>query len=109
MRALLDPNLPKLVERLVQAAMDDDMRAMRIIIDRTIPPLKPVSLPEPVTIEGDTLTDQARCVLDQVAAGQISPDAANRVFTGLNRVREMEEHLEMDKRITQMELSLSGK
>jgi len=58
---------------------------------------------------GETLTYQARSVLDQVAAGEIGPDAANRVFAGLHRVREMEEHLEMDERITQLELGLPSR
>ena len=106
LRALLEPDLPNLLQRLVDAAMDGDMQAMRIIIDRTIPPLKPVALAEPVTIEGETLTDQARGVLGQVASGEIGPDAAHGIFNGLNRIREMEEHLEMDDRITQLELGL---
>ena len=109
LRALLEPDLPNLLQKLVDAALDGDMQAMRIIIDRTIPPLKHVALPEPVTIEGETLTDQARGVLGQVAAGEIGPDAANGVFTGLRRVREMVENEEMDERITQLELSFSGK
>ena len=109
LRALLEPDLPNLLQKLVDAAMDGDMQAMRIIIDRTIPPLKPVALPEAVTIEGDTLTDQARGVLVQVAAGEIGPHAAHGVFNGLHRVRAMEEHREMDERITQLELGLSGK
>ena len=109
LRALLEPQLPNLLQKLVDAAMDGDMQAMRIIIDRTIPPLKPVALPEPVTIEGETLTDQARGVLCQVAAGQIGPDAAHGVFNGLHRVRAMVEHEEMEERITQLELSLAGK
>ena len=58
---------------------------------------------------GETLTDQARGVLVQVAAGEISPDSAHGVFNGLHRVLAMEEHQEMDERITQLELGLSGK
>jgi hypothetical protein len=44
-----------------------------------------------------------------LAPGQIGPDTARGVFNGLHRVREMEDHQEMDDRITQLELSLSGK
>jgi len=44
-----------------------------------------------------------------LAPGQIGPDTARGVFNGRHRVREIEEHQEMDERITQLELSLYGK
>jgi len=47
-------------------------------------------------------------VLGQVASGEISPDAAHRVFNGLHRVREMDEHEIMNDRITQLELRMLG-
>jgi len=44
-----------------------------------------------------------------LAPGEIRPDTARGVFNGLHRVREMEDHQEMDERIRQLELSLSDK
>jgi len=41
--------------------------------------------------------------------GEIGPDTPRGVSHGLHRVREMEEHQDMDERITQLELSLSDK
>ena len=51
----------------------------------------------------------SRTVPPGLAPGEIRPDTARGVFNGLHRVREMEDHQEMDERIRQLELSLSDK
>ncbi len=62
---------------LIEQARQGDMDAAKILVG-LLPRRKPVSLPEalPSFPAGDDLSQQARAILEQAAAGQIDRDAA---------------------------------
>lgn len=97
----------KIIAQIVQRALEGDMTAAKIVLDRILPPLKPVAVP--VTIEmppNPTPVIQAEAILAAASSGKISSDIAAQLIqavAGLTRIIEVEdlkERLEALERIT---------
>jgi hypothetical protein len=75
LRELLKPHAPELVAKVVQMAKDGDAAALRICIDRLIPPIKAVE--EPIELEGldGTLSEQGQAILRAMGEGKLASSA----------------------------------
>ena len=92
-RALVNDAIPDIVARLVAAAQAGDVQAARLILDRTIPALRPsddlVRLPLP---EGAPLADQGAAILAAAMAGTLTPGQAadmHKVVAAQSQLVEM--------------------
>ncbi len=77
LRELIKPHAAALVEKAVRLALDGgDVSALRLLIDRIIPPIKAVS--EPVALAGipttGTLAEKIDAIFHAAATGKISID-----------------------------------
>ena len=82
--------LPDLVER----AKSGDLEAQKLILDRGIPRLRAVSMPEALPQLEGTLTDQARALVALIAAGDLSTTVAAEIagiITASARVEEVDQ------------------
>ena len=82
--------LPDLVAR----AKDGDMEAQRLILDRGIPRLRAVSMPEALALPDGTLTDQAKALVALIAEGNLSTTVAAEIagiITASARVEEVDQ------------------
>lgn len=105
LRALLAPHAPELVAKAVQLARDGDTTALRLCLERILPPLKgkDTAVSIPAIADAQTLADKALAVIDAAAAGAITPTEAATLMqslTGLSRVIETDE---LEKRIAALE------
>ena len=76
LRDAADQILPVLIEK----ALAGDMDAAKLILDRGVPKMKPVSPPEAISLPGGGLMDQIRALLQQVASGEVSASAAGEML-----------------------------
>jgi len=111
LREKLLPHADQLIEMLTSFARAGDMSAMKIVMDRIIPPLKEeylqVSIPKIESAE-DCLKAQA-AVLNAVAAGDILP-SEGQVMSGLiDAQRKAYETQELAKRLDALEDSITLK
>jgi hypothetical protein len=94
LRDLLQPDAPALIEKVVKEAKAGDMQAMRICMERLIPPLRQDSEPVQLDIDiGDTPTDTALNVLQAISAGKLSiADGASLLgaVASAQRIHELE-------------------
>ena len=82
--------LPDLVAR----AKDGDLEAQKLILDRGIPRLRAVSMPEALALPDGTLTDQAKALVALIAEGNLSTTVAAEVagvITASARVEEVDQ------------------
>ena len=82
--------LPSLIER----AKSGDMEAQKLILDRGIPRLRAVSMPEAMALPGGTLTDQAKALVALIAEGNLSTTVAAEIagiITASARVEEVDQ------------------
>jgi hypothetical protein len=98
-----------LIAKVVEMAKAGDAAALRICIERLIPPAKakddPVELPE---ISG-ALADCGQAVLTALAEGRISPEEAATVMGALSGQARVVETSEIDKRLRALEEAAAKK
>lgn len=84
LRQLLVPHQGKLLETLIDFAKAGDMTAMKICMDRLMPPLRedPIHVTIPKITSADDCTKAQAAVLNAVAAGDMLP-GEGQVLSGL--------------------------
>jgi hypothetical protein len=105
MRDLLLPHAPELVAKVVEMAKNGDAAALRICLDRLIPPAK--SKDDPISIPGltDSLADNSRTVIKALAEGELTPEEAGTVLQALASQVRIIEADEIEKRLSALEQS----
>ena len=83
------------LQAVLEAALNGDMTAAKMILDRLVPPLRPHSESVSIPIEGGTgPAATAGAILGAAVAGSISPDAAVQLLSAaasLSRIIETED------------------
>ena len=104
MRAALATDLDKIISSLKAQALAGDPQAIRIILDRVLPALRPVEMPTVLALPVDgTLADQARAVVQAAADGDLAPSQAAQIITALGGVAKIIETTELLRRIEALE------
>jgi len=104
MRLALATDLDKIIGTLKAQALAGDAQAIRIILDRVLPALRPVDMPTVLALPVDgTLADQARAVVQAAADGDLAPAQAAQIVTALGGVAKIVETTELMRRIEALE------
>jgi len=95
LRQKLAERAEDVLRAVLDAALDGDMAAARMILDRVLPPLRPHSESVSLSIEAGTgPAATAGAILGAAVAGKITPDAALQLLSAaasLSRIIETEE------------------
>jgi hypothetical protein len=109
MRDLLMPHAEGLVAKVVELALAGDSTALRICIDRLIPPARargdPVNRPPPSV----SLADNGRSVIQSLAEGNLTPEEAGEVMQALTAQARIVEMDEIEKRVAALEQAAAMK
>ena len=103
MRAAMAEHVPALVAVLVERAMGGDIGAARLLLERTIAPLKASEETARLALPDGTLTEQGRAVVAAVAAGELSPGQGAALLASLGTLARLTEADEMERRIAALE------
>lgn len=104
LRATLATDLDKIIDTLRTQALAGDAQAIRIILDRVLPALRPVDVPITLELQADgTLAAQARAVVQAVADGDLAPAQAAQIVSALGGVAKLIETDELAARIAALE------
>lgn len=105
LRELLRSESGELIAKAVELAKAGDASALRLCLERILPPLK--SKDTAVTVAGlteaQTLADKARTVTDAAAEGAITPTEAATLMQSLAALARVIETDELEKRIKALE------
>ena len=86
----LAEHLPMVLKVLVQQAEAGDLTACKLILDKTMPSLRPQALPALLPGLGEgTPAERGESVIQALADGRISPDLAVMILTALAKVKEI--------------------
>jgi hypothetical protein len=97
--------LPELVKR----AKEGDFDAQRLILDKGLPRLRPVTIPEPVAMpEGDFVV-QARALLRLIATGDLSTTVAAEISSIINTAARVEEVDQLRDELASLRAILEGR
>ena len=89
--------------KVVEVARSGDATALRIRIDRLVPPVK--ARDEPVTLPrlSGSLGDRGRAVLDAIATEQLTPDQAGAILSAIATQARIVELNEIEQRVAALE------
>lgn len=104
LRAALTKELPEVLEALVARAKAGDTGAIKLVLERTVPVLRPVDAATPLNLPADGgLADQGRAVLAALATGQLPANQAANILQGLGNLAKLIELDELTRRIEALE------
>ena len=111
LRELLKPHAAKLVKKVVDLALTGDTTALRICIDRLIPPVREdrmsISLPAVADVAGCS-SAQAR-IMAAVASGELLPSEGESLSGLVEHQRRALDTTEFAKRLEAIEAKLNIK
>jgi hypothetical protein len=109
MRAAMAEHVPAVVAKLVESALAGDVGSARLLLERTIPPLKASEEKTELSMPDGTLTDQGRAVVAAIAAGELAPGQGSALLASLGTLAKLIETSELETRIAQLESHHAGR
>ena len=109
LRDKLAQDLDAVIGIVREQALAGDPQAIRILLDRVLPTLRPVELPTPLDLPEGNLAHQAHAVVQAVADGDIAPSQAAQIITALGGVAKIIETQDLLDRITKLEEKQNAK
>lgn len=105
LRSVIQGAIPGIIEKLVELALAGDAQAARLLLERTIAPLKASSAPAhlPYVAAAAGLADKATATLDAIATGKLPPDAGATLLAAIAQAARVVEIDDLTKRIELLE------
>lgn len=103
--AMMEGDVEKITRKVVDAAIEGDMTAARLVLERLVPPARerPVSIDLPGTKTAEGINDAQDAVLQAVAEGELLPGEANTLAAIIEHRRKALETQELEQRIAALE------
>ena len=105
LRESIEAHIPEILESLAVAAKAGDTQAARLLLDRTLPSIKPMDQAVKLPLAGDDLASDGRAILTATGNSDITPDEASKLLQGLGSLARVLETGELLKRIERLEAS----
>lgn len=102
-RAAINDRVPALLAAMMAKALEGDVGAARLLLERAVAPLKAAEQAETITLPDGSLTAQGRAVLRAVAAGEIAPGQGAVLLGAIGTLARITEVDELETRITKLE------
>ena len=102
-RAAIADRVPDLLAAMMTRALDGDVGACRLLLERAISPLKASEQAQAIHLPDGSLTDQGRAVLAAVAAAEIGPSAGAALLGAIGTLAKVTELDEWEKRLSALE------
>ena len=102
-RAAIATRIPELLEAMMQRALDGDVGAARLLLERTVAPLRATDMAQPLNLPNGTLTDQGRAVMAAVSAGELAPSQGAALVGALGALARVAEVDELAARVAALE------
>ena len=108
LRAAIAEHVPTIIGQLTAAALQGDVSAARLLLERVILALKAAEEAAPLALPDGTLTEQGRAVLGAVAAGELAPGQGAALLGAIGTLARVAEVDELERRLTALEARTPG-
>ena len=103
-RAAIADRVPELLAAMMARALEGDVGAARLLLERAIAPLKAIEQAQALPLpEGGTLTAQGRAVLSAVAAGELAPGQGAALLGAIGTLARVVEVDDLAARVAALE------
>lgn len=103
LRAAIAKRVPDLLDAMMARALDGDVGAARLLLERAVAPLKAMEQPLALTLPDGTLTEQGHAVLRSVANGVLAPSQGAALLGAIGTLARVTELDELESRIAALE------
>ena len=103
LRAAIGERVPELLAAMMVKALEGDVGAARLLLERAVAPLKAAEQAETIALPEGSLTDQGRAVLRAVAAGELAPGQGAALLGAIGTLARVTEIDELEARLTKLE------
>lgn len=103
-RAAIAKRVPDLLDAMMTKALDGDVGAARLLLERAIAPLKAIEPTQTLCLPDGTLTAQGRAVLRSVADGELAPSQGAALLGAIGTLARVTEIDELESRIAALEV-----
>lgn len=103
LRKSLMTDAPDILAGLVTAAKAGDVQAARLILERVLPPVKPIEQCIELAMVGDSLTDKGKAVLGAISTGKLAPGQGSQLITAIGALVRVIELDDLERRISELE------
>jgi hypothetical protein len=108
LRERLATDLDEILDNLLVQARAGDLQAVRLVLDRVLPALRPVEQASELELPSGGLAAQAEAVVQAAAAGDLAPGQAAQLVTALAGVGKIIETTELMARIEALEAAATS-
>ena len=105
LRKAIEAKADDILQAIINAAVQGDMGAAKMLLDRITPTLKAQTLPINLLVM-ETLPEQGNEIIKATMAGQISPDIGSQLITALSNQGKLVELQELAERLSRIEKKL---
>ena len=102
-RAAIAQRMPELIDTLVDRALSGDVGAARLLLERTVAPLKASEAPQAIHLPPEGLSDQGRAVLASVASGELAAGQGAQLLGAIGTLARVIEVDELTQRVQALE------
>ena len=106
LRESIAKDIPEILAAMVEQAKAGDTQAARLLLDRTLPAIKPTDTPIVLPLAGSDLGADGRAVIEATGQGNVTPDQAKTLLSGLGTLARITEVDELVRRIEALEASI---
>lgn len=106
----LGNDLEVLLDTTKRAALSGDMVAMRILLDRLLPPRK-ATVPDievPYLEQANTISQKVDAILHAIGRGEVPADIGSQLITALGTAARIEEITQFKDRLEGLEQAVKG-
>ena len=104
LRAAIADRVPELLAAMMTRALEGDVGAARLLLERAIAPLKGIEQAVTLQLPNDgTLTAQGRAVLSAVALGDLAPGQGAQLLAAIGSLARVTEIDELTLRLEKLE------
>lgn len=105
LRKSIADELPDILSKLIDLAKAGDVQAIKILLDRVCPAIKPQAVPICLPVS-DSLAEQGNEIIKATMTGQIPPDIGSQLITALANQAKIIEQQEIIERLQRIERQL---
>ena len=102
LRKAIEAKADEILQSVIDAAVNGDMAACKMLLDRITPTLKPQALPINLVFQ-ESLALQGNEIIKATVGGQIAPDIGSQLLAALSNQAKIVEIDDLTKRIEALE------
>jgi len=108
LKPLLAQHGESVLQKVIDAALEGDLTACKLVLDRLYPAIKSQSMPVNIPV-GETLPETGNNIVTETMMGNVPPDIDASLITALSNQAKLVEFTELSQRIERIEQQLGAR